>query len=138
MPLCIKNIGAGPALNIRWKTLNGKNWVEEPVLASGESRLTLMRIKTILNGGRAVTCVYESMSRRGYQTETGFSENTQDLQLRHSFKELCRPRDAPRIAAPRHPATVRALLVVVVERSLEIEPTGSSLDLRPTQVRACT
>jgi hypothetical protein len=88
MPLCIKNIGNGPALNIRWKTLNGKNWVEEPVLASGDSRLTLVRIKTILNGGHAVICVYESMSRRGYQTDTGFSESTQDIQLRHSFKEL--------------------------------------------------
>jgi hypothetical protein len=88
MPLQIKNVGNGPALNIRWKTINGKNWVEEPVLAKGESRLTLLRTKTIINGGQAVICVYESMSRRGYQTDTGFSENTEDLQLRHSFKEL--------------------------------------------------
>lgn len=57
-------------------------------MAKGESRLTLLRIKTIINGGQAVICVYDSMSRRGYQTDTGFSENTQDLQLRHSFKEL--------------------------------------------------
>jgi hypothetical protein len=88
MPLFIKNIGNGPALNIRWKGLIEGNWVEEPVLGSGESRLTLLRIRTIINGGGTVMCVFESMSRRGYQTKTGFSENTQDLQLRHSFKEL--------------------------------------------------
>jgi hypothetical protein len=88
MPLQIKNVGNGPALNIRWKAINAKNWVEEPVLAKGESRLTLLRTEAIINGGQAVICVYESMSRRGYQTDTGFSENSQDAQLRHSFKEL--------------------------------------------------
>jgi hypothetical protein len=48
----------------------------------------MLAISGVIMGGRCVICVYESMSRRGYQTDTGFSENTQDLQLRHSFKEL--------------------------------------------------
>jgi hypothetical protein len=87
-PLWIKNVGNGPALNIRWRGANRESWVEEPMLAAGERRLTMLAIKGVIMGGRSVICVYESMSRRGYQTDTGFTENTKDLQLRHTFKEL--------------------------------------------------
>jgi hypothetical protein len=88
-PLFLKNVGVGVALNIRWR-YTGKSdhpWQEFPALGPGESRAVSFLIKHVINGG-AVECEFVSLSGARYSTLSGFSEDTQNLDFRHSFKKL--------------------------------------------------
>ena len=88
-PLFLKNVGVGVALNIRWR-YTGKaehSWQEFSALGPGESRAVSFLIKHVINNG-AVECEFESLSSTRYSTFSGFSENTQNLDFRHSFKKL--------------------------------------------------
>ena len=88
-PLFLKNVGVGVALNVRWRHTRKADypWQEFPTLGPGESREASLLIKDVINYG-AVECEFESLSGAGYSTLSGFSENTQNLDLRHSFKKL--------------------------------------------------
>ncbi|HSY03629.1 MAG TPA: hypothetical protein VK819_15810 [Acidobacteriaceae bacterium] len=88
-PLFLKNVGVGVALNIRWRYTDKADqpWQEFPALGPGESRAVPFLIKHVINGG-AVECEFESLSGARYSTLSGFSENTQNLDFRHSFKKL--------------------------------------------------
>ena len=90
-PLLVKNVGAGAAINIRWRTTNNPRarWVEGPALEAGGCKESKLHIKNVINNG-VIECVFESIGGIGYITETGFSGNETELDLRHTFRKLDR------------------------------------------------
>ena len=90
-PLFMKNVGVGVALNVHWRYTGRPNhtWQESPSLGAGESKPVPFLIRDVINGG-AVECEFESLSGACYSTLSGFSENSPNLDFRHSFKKLPR------------------------------------------------
>jgi len=90
-PLCLKNVGVGVALNVRWRYTRKENhaWQEFPTLGPREFRHVRFLTKDVIPNGE-IECEFESLSGTIYSTLSGFSENTQNLDFRHSFKKLPR------------------------------------------------
>lgn len=87
-PLFIRNVGVGVALNVRWRyTDDDHPWQEFPALGPGESLRVSFLIRDVINNG-AVECEFESLSGTRYSTLSGFSESTQNLDFRHSFRKV--------------------------------------------------
>lgn len=83
--LLIKNVGKGPAINIRWKLNNQTKWQEAAALEVGAARETPLHLKSVINQGK-IECEFESINGVNYVTESGFSGNESELDLRHTFR----------------------------------------------------
>lgn len=85
--LFVRNVGKGPAINIRWRTVGNTKWIEGPALDVGASYVSTIRLANVINKG-VIECVFESINGVGYMTQTGFSGEASELDLRHTFKKL--------------------------------------------------
>ena len=89
VPLILKNLGAGVALNVRYQLEKNKGgpWIEAPALAVGDSVASHMILKNVLFRNPLV-CEFESLSGVKYETTSFISDLTTDFDLRHTFKRL--------------------------------------------------
>ncbi len=87
-PLSMRNVGAGAAINIQWRLTKVPNpaWTEFPALSPGECRRVPFHMRDVIPG--QVECEFESLSGTRYQTRSGFSEDTTNLDFRHEFNRL--------------------------------------------------
>jgi hypothetical protein len=81
----IENIGAGPALNIRWAFWKDLTWNSLPALEAKKSRSAPFLLKEILNNDKAVVCEFESLSGTKYRTFSTIPEDTEHFDLQHRF-----------------------------------------------------
>jgi hypothetical protein len=84
--LLIKNVGNGPAINVRWKLNNQTKWLESAALETGTARESPLYLKSVINQGK-IECMFDSINGITYITETGFSGDESDLDLRHTFRK---------------------------------------------------
>jgi len=85
--LLIKNVGNGPAINVRWKLNSQMQWQETAALEVGVARETALHLKSVINHGK-IECMFESINGVTYITESGFSGDASDLDLRHTFRRV--------------------------------------------------
>ena len=87
--LYARNVGAGVALNTRWRYVkyHDKPWIELPALVVGGSRTLPFKVRDVINGA-GIECEFEGLGRIRYRTLSSFSETTTDLDLRHQFERL--------------------------------------------------
>ena len=85
--MLIKNVGNGPAINIRWKLNNQMKWQETAALEVGAARETALHLMSVINKGK-IECKFESINGVTYITESGFSGDESELDLRHTFRRV--------------------------------------------------
>jgi hypothetical protein len=81
----IENIGAGPALNVRWAFWKNLSWNSLPAIEAKKSRSAPFLLKDILNNDKVVVCEFESLSGSKYRTFSTIPEDTEHFDLRHRF-----------------------------------------------------
>jgi hypothetical protein len=88
-PLMIENVGAGVALNIRWRVTKPKpgKWQECRSLGAGKFQLSRIYIRHVVDDG-PIECEFESLSGFRYLTTAEFSKDSPNLDLRHTFKKI--------------------------------------------------
>lgn len=83
--LYMKNIGSSAALNIQWRLVKNTPWNETRALGPSEATDLHIEIKDVIDGN-GVECLFESLSGAKFSTTSDFSENTQTLDFRHTFR----------------------------------------------------
>jgi hypothetical protein len=88
-PLFLKNVGSGPALNIKWQFVknDGGPWNEEPVLPAGSEIKSRLTLRLLFDHG-ALRCHFESLSGIKYETTSAIGELTTKFDPRHTFKRI--------------------------------------------------
>lgn len=87
--LIIKNVGNGPALNIRWRLSAWQEWSSAPALSPGGFIRPPLKPKEVDDGGGG-ECTFVSLGGKRYRSQSKYiripPSNT--ILLEHGFEEL--------------------------------------------------
>lgn len=87
--LILKNVGAGVALNVRWRYQRTKNsgWIGCPALASSDCIRPQVHPRDVLDGG-GVEIEFSSLSDTRYRATVTCGSPGSSLEMRHTVETL--------------------------------------------------
>lgn len=91
--LIFKNLGAGVALNVRWRymKIRDSGWTGVPALAPGDFVRAPVHPRDVLEGAGG-ECEFSSLSGVRYRVVISCpSEMNVSLELRHEFRQIAKP-----------------------------------------------
>ncbi len=85
----LRNLGAGPALNVSWKFEKGATRLANS-LAPDEEVPIGVGAKDFINNGNRITCQFQSLSQTRYVSETKLigDASIHTFHLEHEFRKL--------------------------------------------------
>jgi hypothetical protein len=92
--LLLKNLGAGIAINIKWryKRIATSTWMGVPALAPNGFIRPAVNPRDLLNG-KGIECEFESASGARYRSFSFYSEEAdRSLEIRHDIQQISGPR----------------------------------------------